>query len=90
MLLVMGSPNKALRSRALELAKELKFDQGRVDALNLLGHYYDNQGDYRQARGYFKTALDLALSFSYRHGNCDSLNGLATVYHNQSNYLPPL
>lgn len=62
--------------RALELDRELGFEQGVVDDLQNLGQLEQKTGRFDRAEDYFKEAIELARSLGYRAALARNLGNL--------------
>ncbi len=83
-----SDPTKALSygQKALALSKELHFDKGIANSMNVIGNYYFQTADYQQALNYQKSALAIKINLKDYVGMAKSYVNLANAFYGLSNY----
>lgn len=75
-----------LAAEILSSSKEIKYENGEVEAYGIIGSYYGNIGRLDSARFYQTKSLKKAKSISFRGGMAASYQNLATVYEMEGQY----
>lgn len=73
-------------NKALDLAKELRYQKGILDALNTLGTLAIQLGKYDHAIDQFESILDSAEVVNYPVGKAKAFRGLGNVYDFKGEY----
>src|ERR1035437_4506871 len=86
--LVSGSFGKTLHfcNAAIEVAQQLNFRKGTVDAYNTIGNVYQQQGDYPKALDNYLKALKLDEELNDKKGIAIRLGNIGLVYMYQGDY----
>ncbi|GAA5023071.1 hypothetical protein GCM10011506_05660 [Marivirga lumbricoides] len=66
--------------KALSLSKKLKYTEGEATALNNLGVYHKQKGDYDTSLQYYKNALNLYDSLDNKYGSAKALSNIGNIY----------
>ncbi|WKV10795.1 tetratricopeptide repeat protein [Marivirga harenae] len=77
-----SQPSKSFEyaSTALEIAKRINFLQGEANALNNLGVYYKQKGDYDKALQNFKLSFNIYDSIRDKEGLGKSVSNIGNIY----------
>ncbi|MBK6264714.1 tetratricopeptide repeat protein [Marivirga sp. S37H4] len=67
-------------SSALQLAEELNYKKGQATALNNLGVYHKQKGDYDASLQYYKRALTLYEEINHKDGSAKALSNIGNIY----------
>jgi len=72
--------------KALELAQLLNYAKGKANALNNLGVYHRQKGDYDQALEFYQQALQIFDSISNEEGTAKALSNIGNIYSANSDF----
>jgi serine phosphatase RsbU (regulator of sigma subunit)/Tfp pilus assembly protein PilF len=72
-------------TKALELAKKLKYQKGEAYALKYVGMGYFIQGEYIKAMSYFQKALEIFELIKDKKGSANMLSNIGVIYNNEGN-----
>jgi serine phosphatase RsbU (regulator of sigma subunit) len=87
-IMLTHSPEEALQAgeKALELAQKIKYPAGESDALNKIGIYYKQTGNYSKALDYYTRSADVSNKAGDTSGTNMCLNNMANVYKAMGEY----
>ncbi|MFT5668875.1 MAG: two-component sensor histidine kinase [Vicingaceae bacterium] len=91
-LLTNKTPEGALKLgvKAKNLAEQLKFQRGKLNAINVLGKYHLDTKDYVKAKDYFEEYIALSEELSIPEGTMQGKNNLALLYFDKGDYSASL
>jgi signal transduction histidine kinase/DNA-binding response OmpR family regulator len=70
----------AYANQAIELAEDIDYPKGKIDAMNAVGQLNLLQGDYPVAEAGFIEMVEASRRIHYQRGEARGWNGLGTVY----------
>lgn len=81
-------PSKARETaqRALDLSKDVDFQEGEAHARKTIGVIYQLQGNYSQALEYFLSALKIYEKAKNEKGIAQTLHNVGVIYQNQQKF----
>ena len=87
-LLANKTPEEVLDlgTKAKRLADELKFDRGRLNAMNVLAKYYQDVKEYKQSQAIFEEYIAMSKTLKIPQGVMQGKNNLALVYFDKGDY----
>jgi tetratricopeptide (TPR) repeat protein len=75
-----------LANRALEIAQQVHYGEGTIDAMLKLGKIYFNQSNYKKSMEYAQKSKELSEDINYRQGLAYSLRIIGIIYNELGDY----